>query len=138
MFKKLRFTIIWILAIALLVSFAGCSGNDSDEEENGPSSSANPVPEDLAGNITISAYKNYENDNDLFMFAQAYALQYPSVDVQIDADYSYDEYFATLDGRDRRRGADQLGAAAGICGKRVDPGPEQRCRGNHRLYICQL
>ena len=32
MFKKLRFTIIWILAIALLVSFAGCSGNDSDEE----------------------------------------------------------------------------------------------------------
>lgn len=46
MFKKLRFTIIWILAIALLVSFAGCSGNDSDEEENGPSSSANPVPED--------------------------------------------------------------------------------------------
>lgn len=99
MFKKLRFTIIWILAIALLVSFAGCSGNDSDEEENGPSSSANPVPEDLAGNITISAYKNYENDNDLFMFAQAYALQYPSVDVQIDADYSYDEYFATLDER---------------------------------------
>ena len=96
MFKKLRFTIIWILAIALLVSFAGCSGNDSDEEENGPSSSANPVPEDLAGNITISAYKNYENDNDLFMFAQAYALQYPSVDVQIDADYSYDEYFAQV------------------------------------------
>ena len=92
MFKKLRFTIIWILAIALLVSFAGCSGTDGDEEENGPSSAANPVPEDLAGNITISAYKNYENDSDLFMFAQAYALQYPSVDVQIDADYSYDEY----------------------------------------------
>ena len=99
MFKKLRFTIIWILAIALLVSFAGCSGNGSDEDENRPSSSSNPVPEDLAGNITISAYKNYENDNDLFMFVQTYALQYPSVDVQIDAEYSYDEYFATLDER---------------------------------------
>ncbi len=99
MSKKLRFTIIWVLALTMIVSFAGCSGTDGDTENDHPVSSAKPVPEDLAGNITISAYKNYESDNDLFLYVQNYTLQYPSVDVQVDAELSYDEYFATLDER---------------------------------------
>ncbi len=99
MLKKLRFTIIWILALAMIISFAGCSGKKDDSEDDQQSSSANPVPPDLAGNITISAYKSYENDNDLFMYVQDYTKQYPSVDVQVDAELSYDEYFATLDER---------------------------------------
>ena len=99
MLKKLRFTIIWVLALAMVISFAGCSGKKDDSEDDQQSSSSNPVPPDLAGNITISAYKSYENDNDLFMYVQDYTKQYPSVDVQVDAELSYDEYFATLDER---------------------------------------
>ncbi|MFR1518255.1 MAG: ABC transporter substrate-binding protein [Clostridia bacterium] len=99
MCKKIRFTIIWILALAMVFSFAGCSGGGDDPEEKVSTSTAKPVPEDLAGNITISAYKNYENDNDLFLYVQQFTLQYPSVDVNVDAELSYDEYFATLDER---------------------------------------
>lgn len=98
MTKKLRFSIIWILAAAMILSFAGCGSND-DKDNNVSTSTSKPVPEDLAGNITISGYKNFDNDNDLFMFVQAFTMQYPSVDVKVDSDYSFDEYFRTLDDR---------------------------------------
>lgn len=112
MFKKMRFTLICILTVVMAVSFIGCSGGSSDGNNNTGTGKANPVPEDLAGNLVISAYnaeysakdpygidENNENDNDLFMFTQAFALQYPSVDVQLDATLGFDKYFETLDSR---------------------------------------
>lgn len=98
MLRKLRITVILMLAFVLVFSLTACKGSKRGNE-SGSSASTGYIPEDLAGNITISGYSNYENDNDLFMFAQEFALQYPSVDVQIDNAYSYDEYIETLDAR---------------------------------------
>lgn len=112
MFKNLRVALIYILTVIMAVTFIGCSGGSADKNENNGSGKVNPVPEDLAGNIVISSYnakysandpygeeENNDNDNDVFMFTQAFALQYPSVDIQIDATLGYDEYFNTLDSR---------------------------------------
>ena len=84
MFKKMRFTLICILTVVMAMSFIGCSGGSSDGNNNTGTGKANPVPEDLAGNLVISAYnaeysakdpygidENNDNDNDVFMFTQA-------------------------------------------------------------------
>lgn len=112
MFKKLRTALVVILVVVMAASLIACSGSGSGGGGNSSGGVAKPVPEDLAGSITISAYnaqytandpygedENNDNDNDLFMFTQAFAQQYPSVDVQLDATLGYDEYFATLDSR---------------------------------------
>ena len=112
MFNKLRIALICVLAVVMAVSFIGCSGSTEKDKEDSSSGKANPVPEDLAGSIVISSYnakytaedpygedENNDNDNDLFMFTQSFALQYPSVDVQLDATLGYEDYFNTLDSR---------------------------------------
>ena len=101
-----------MLAVVMAVSFIGCSGSKDKDKDDSSSGKANPVPEDLAGSIIISSYnakytaedpygedENNDNDNDLFMFTQSFALQYPSVDVQLDATLGYEDYFNTLDSR---------------------------------------
>lgn len=98
MLRKLRITVICMLVLILAFSLASCKGSRRSDD-NTSSSSTSYIPEDLAGSITISGYSNSESDNDLFFFAQAFALQYPSVDVQIDNGYSYNEYIETLDER---------------------------------------
>ena len=112
MFNKLRIALICMLAVVMAVSFIGCSGSKDKDKDDSSSGKANPVPEDLAGSIIISSYnakytaedpygedENNDNDNDLFMFTQSFALQYPSVDVQLDATLGYEDYFNTLDSR---------------------------------------
>lgn len=112
MFKNLRVTLIYILTVIMAVSFIGCSSKTGGADNGSGSGMANPVPEDLAGNLVISAYnakysaedpygeeENNVNDNDLFMFTQTFSLQYPSVDIQLDATLGYTEYFKTLDSR---------------------------------------
>lgn len=112
MLKKFRIALIYVLVVVMAVAFIGCSGTEDDEDDDESTGKVNPIPEDLAGNITISSYnakytaedpygedENNDNDNDLFMFTQAFALQYPSVDVQLDATLGYNEYFDTLDER---------------------------------------
>ena len=112
MFNKLRIALICMLAVVMAVSFIGCSGSKDKDKDESSSGKANPVPEDLAGSIIISSYnakytaedpygedENNDNDNDLFMFTQSFALQYPSVDVQLDATLGYEDYFNTLDSR---------------------------------------
>ena len=112
MFNKLRIALICMLAVVIAVSFIGCSGSKDKDKDDSSSGKANPVPEDLAGSIIISSYnakytaedpygedENNDNDNDLFMFTQSFALQYPSVDVQLDATLGYEDYFNTLDSR---------------------------------------
>lgn len=112
MFKNFRITFICILTVIMAVSFIGCSGGSNGDGNGSGSGKANPVPEDLAGNVVISAYnakysandpygenENNENDNDVFLFTQTFSLQYPSVDIQIDATLGYNEYFNTLDSR---------------------------------------
>lgn len=112
MFNKLRIALICMLAVVMAVSFIGCSGGKDKDKDDSSSGKANPVPEDLAGSIIISSYnakytaedpygedENNDNDNDLFMFTQSFALQYPSVDVQLDATLGYEDYFNTLDSR---------------------------------------
>ncbi|MBR5785476.1 MAG: extracellular solute-binding protein [Clostridia bacterium] len=112
MFNKLRIALICMLAVVVAVSFIGCSGSKDKDKDDSSSGKANPVPEDLAGSIIISSYnakytaedpygedENNDNDNDLFMFTQSFALQYPSVDVQLDATLGYEDYFNTLDSR---------------------------------------
>ena len=112
MFNKLRIVLICMLAVVMAVSFIGCSGSKDKDKDDSSSGKANPVPEDLAGSIIISSYnakytaedpygedENNDNDNDLFMFTQSFALQYPSVDVQLDATLGYEDYFNTLDSR---------------------------------------
>ena len=112
MFNKLRIALICMLAVVIAVSFIGCSGSKDKDKDESSSGKANPVPEDLAGSIIISSYnakytaedpygedENNDNDNDLFMFTQSFALQYPSVDVQLDATLGYEDYFNTLDSR---------------------------------------
>lgn len=112
MFKKLRTALILVLVIAMAASLIGCSGSGSGNNGDSNQGQSKPIPEDLAGTITISAYnaeytandpygedENNDNDNDLFMFTQSFAQQYPSVDVQLDATLGYDEYFETLDSR---------------------------------------
>jgi len=112
MFKKLRTALIMLLVLVIATSMFGCSGSGSSENGGSGGGQAKPIPEDLAGSITISAYnaeytandpngeeENNNNDNDLFMFTQTFAQQYPNVDVQLDAKLGYDEYFKTLDSR---------------------------------------
>ena len=112
MFNKLRIALICMLAVVMAVSFIGCSGSKDKDKDDSSSGKANPIPEDLAGSIIISSYnakytaedpygedENNDNDNDLFMFTQSFALQYPSVDVQLDATLGYEDYFNTLDSR---------------------------------------
>ncbi len=98
MLSKLRKTAVCMISLVIAFSIVGCSGSKK-QNDSGSGSAVNYIPEDLAGNLVLSGYSNYENDNDLFFFAQAFALQYPSVDVQIDNGYSYDEYIETLDDR---------------------------------------
>ena len=112
MVNKIKNTLILVLALALVLSFAGCSSSSESTEELQKGNSANPIPPELIGSITISSYnaeftsidpygkdENIENDNDVFLFTQSYALQYPSVDVQVDAVLNYNDYFETLDSR---------------------------------------
>lgn len=113
MVKKIKNIFILVLTLALVFSFVGCSsGSGSTEESNSNNNAVNYVPPELIGSITISSYnaeytakdpygnnENIEDDNDLFLFTQAYALQYPSVDVQLDALLNYNDYFETLDSR---------------------------------------
>ena len=113
MVKKIKNIFILVLTLALVFSFVGCSsGSGSAEEGNSNNNAVNYVPPELIGSITISSYnaeytakdpygnnENIEDDNDLFLFTQAYALQYPSVDVQLDALLNYNDYFEALDSR---------------------------------------
>ncbi|MBQ3867276.1 MAG: extracellular solute-binding protein [Clostridia bacterium] len=91
-----------LLATVLLVScFAACKSDKKEkkEDETDIFVTPKPSPEELGGIVTLSTYRTAPNDTSAFMFIQEYVLQYPGVEVYNDNEYTYDEYFATLDER---------------------------------------
>ena len=91
-----------LLAAALLIScFAACKDDKKKDKEDDPDIfvTPKPSPEELGGIVTLSTYRTAPNDTSAFMFIQEYVLQYPGVEVYNDNEYTYDEYFATLDER---------------------------------------
>ena len=91
-----------LLATVLLVScFAACKSDKKEKKEDDTDIfvTPKPSPEELGGIVTLSTYRTAPNDTSAFMFIQEYVLQYPGVEVYNDNEYTYDEYFATLDER---------------------------------------
>ncbi len=94
-------TICLFTAILLaVVAFAGCSGGKGGEEATtSVYSTPKPSPKELGGMVTLSTYRTAANDTSAFMFIQEYVLQYPGVEITNDNEFSYQQYFDTLDER---------------------------------------
>jgi len=84
----------------MVFSFAACNKSDDPEAtSNIGYSTPKPSPDELGGQVIFSTYRTAQNDNSAFNFLQEYINQYPGVEITNDNEYTYEEYFATLDQR---------------------------------------
>ncbi|MBE7066448.1 MAG: extracellular solute-binding protein [Ruminococcaceae bacterium] len=90
-----------LLVAVMMLSLISCAGlnNDKDKDKIVGMSTPVPIPEELIGTIVFSSYRTEEGEVAHFEYMQAFVMQYPSVDIELDLTNSYDEYFATLDER---------------------------------------
>ena len=89
-----------LLVAVMMLSLISCSGlTDDDQNKIAGFSTPVPVPDELIGTIVFSSYRTEDGETAHFEYMQAFVMQYPSVDVELDLADSYDEYFATLDER---------------------------------------
>ena len=97
---------ILLVIVALLISITavGCQGSSESatSTENGGLRTPVPQPDELAGSIKFSTYSTEGYDASAFNFIGDFNQQYPGVEISEDSAISYEEYFATLDQRDRK------------------------------------
>ena len=100
MMKRRVRNICFMLIVCMVFSFAACNKGDEPEATGiAGYSTPKPSPNELGGQVIFSSYRTAQNDNSAFNFLQEYINQYPGVEITNDNEYSYAEYFATLDQR---------------------------------------
>lgn len=100
--RNIALLLVLTIAVSMFAMF-GCSTSEDPNATSGISAytTPKPVPKELGGAVTLSTYRTAENDYSAFTYIQEYILQYPGVEVTNDNEYTYEEYFSTLDQRVR-------------------------------------